>query len=189
MNTHNLYLFKALEAYPWELEKAVEALQYALSYEPENVTALCLMARVYAEQLEDFEMAKMYFEKAIAANIQMPKIYPPYIRALLLNDDFDEAQKVIDFAMTLKATDKGTLYLLQGQLFENLHTYEKAEKALKEARNVGLNTDFIEFVERELERVTKKRERQNREKKTEDTKSDSKTETSKSWKHRLNSLL
>ena len=136
-NTHNLYLFKAMEAYPWELEKAVEALQYALSYEPENVTALCLMAKVHAEQLSDYETAKSYFEKAVASDISVPKIYPDYIRTLLQNHDFDEAQKLIDFAMTVKAVDKGGLYLLQGQLFENLQAFEKAEEALKALSNAN----------------------------------------------------
>ena len=35
-NLNNLYVFRALEAYPYELEKAVEALNYALSQDPEN---------------------------------------------------------------------------------------------------------------------------------------------------------
>ena len=188
-NTHNLYLFKAMEAYPWELEKAVEALQYALSYEPNNVTALCLMAKIHSEQLSDFETAKSYFERAIAIDISEVKIYPDYIRTLLQNHDFTEAQKVIDFAITLKGASKGGLQLLRGQLLENLQEFTQAEIALKEARNEGLNNDFIEFVESELERVTKKRERQNREKQTDKAAITPKQETSKSWKHRLNGLL
>tara|TARA_R100000935_G_scaffold13736_5_gene27648 strand:- start:74819 stop:75427 length:609 start_codon:yes stop_codon:yes gene_type:complete len=188
-NTHNLYLFKAMEAYPWDLEKAVEALQYALSYEPENVTALCLMAKVHAEQLCDYETAKGYFEKAVASDISAIIIYPDYVRTLLQNHDFKEAQKLIDFAMTVKAVDKGGLFLLQGQLLESLQKFEEAEAAFKEARQLGLNSDFIEFVESELERVTKKRERQNREQKTEKPKEKYKAEDSKGWMHRLNSLL
>tara|TARA_R100000988_G_C3977354_1_gene154923 strand:+ start:354 stop:929 length:576 start_codon:yes stop_codon:yes gene_type:complete len=188
-NTHNLYLFKALDAYPWELEKAVEALQYALSYEPDNVAALCLMAKVHAEQLNDCETAKSYFERAITSDITAIQIYPDYTRTLLQNHDFAKAQKLIDFAVTVKGINRGTLQLLQGQLFEMLQEFEKSEEALKEARNLGFNSDFIEFVESELERVTKKRERQNRAQKTEIPKEKSKTEDSKSWIHRLNGLL
>ena len=58
-NLHNNYLYRALEAYPWELEKAIEALNYALSYDPENVQALCLMAKVMSEQLGENEQAKV----------------------------------------------------------------------------------------------------------------------------------
>jgi len=188
-NTHNLYLFKALEAYPWELEKAVEALQYALSYEPDNVAALCLMAKVHVEQLNDYETAKDYYEKALAIDLNATKIYPDYVRTLMLNHDFEEAQKLLDFAKTVKPIGKGSLELLQGQLFENLQEFEKAEAALKQAREWGLNNDFIEFVESELERVTKKRERQKRETKDNETQKDPKVTSAKNWKHRLNSLL
>ena len=188
-NTHNLYLFKALEAYPWELEKAVEALQYALSYEPENVKALCLMAKVYAEQLNDFETAKNYFEKAVAADIGSIIIYPDYARTLMQNDDFDEAQKLIDFAKTVKGIDKALITLLEGQLLEYLQEFEAAENLLKEARHLAMNNEFAEFVEGELERFTKKRERQKRTQKKEETKLEPQQAVSKSWRNRLNGLL
>ena len=90
----NIHLFRAIEAYPWELEKAVEALHYALSYDPENAKALHLMAKVYAEQLGDYETAKTYYESALASRLDLTDIYPDYIRLLTNNEDFEEAQKV-----------------------------------------------------------------------------------------------
>ncbi|MDX1462827.1 MAG: hypothetical protein R3359_07205 [Marinirhabdus sp.] len=188
-NTHNLYLIKALEAYPWDLEKAVEALQYALSYEPENVRALCLMGKVYAEQLNDYETAKGYFEKAMAADISATVIYPDFARTLMQNDDFEAAQKLIDFAKTVKGIDKAVITLLEGQLLEYLQDFEAAEALLKEARNLAMNNGFVEFVEGELERVTKKRERQKRKQKKEDATPEPKQAVPKSWKNRLNGLL
>lgn len=89
MGTMNLYLFKAIQAYPWELEKAVEALNYALSYEPENAKALSLMGKVYAEQLGDYETAKEYFEKALVSDLESADTCPDYIRTLLANEDFE----------------------------------------------------------------------------------------------------
>jgi len=86
-NTYNNYLFRAIEAYPYELEKAIEALNYALSYEPENVKALCLMAKVYAGQLGDYKTAKAYYEKALVNGLDIPEVYPDYIRLLINNDD------------------------------------------------------------------------------------------------------
>ena len=74
-NLQNIYLFRAIEAYPWELEKAVEALNYALAYDPENVKALHLMAKFHYEQLGDYEMAKLYFESALASNIEAREIF------------------------------------------------------------------------------------------------------------------
>jgi len=188
-NIANLYVFKALEAYPWELAKAVESLNYALSYEPENVRALCLMAKVHSEQLGDNEAAKNLYERALTVRLDIPQVYPEYIQLLLENEDFTQAQKLIDFASTVKGIDKGGIKVLQAQLFEINGTFEAAEKVLKEAQDVGLNADFIIFVDGELERVTKKRERQNRNQK-EDSLKEVKAETvSNKWMHRLNGLL
>ncbi|MEZ4777947.1 MAG: hypothetical protein R2786_01025 [Flavobacteriaceae bacterium] len=189
--TINLYLAKAIAAYPYELQKAVEALNYALSYEPENVKALCLMAKVYSEQFSDPNTAKTYFEAAIAANLDFAEIYPDYINMLLRNDDFEAAQKVIDFAKNVKGADRAGIQLLQGQLFEMVLEFEKAEEAYKEALMLGMNEGFIEYVERELSRATKKRERRNnRQKNSSETASKLEEETKKGWfANRLNNFL
>lgn len=156
METNNIYLYKAYDAYPYCLEEAVEALQYALSYEPENAQALHLMAKIHTYQLRDYEMAKRYFEATIASTMEMPNVYPDYVRALLNNEDFAEAQKLLDYAMQVKGCDKAVLYIQQGQLFEAFEEYKEAIKAFKEARKKGQNSAFINFVETEIERVKKK---------------------------------
>jgi len=155
-NSYNIYLFKALDAYPFQLEEAIEALNYALSYDDKNVVALCLMANLHADQLEDFEMAKHYFEAAVTSNMEMPGIYPDYIYTLIRNEDYDEAQKVLDFAMTLKATDKAVLELFQGRIFEIAEKYKEAITAYKLALKKGLNPYFITYVNGEIERAKKK---------------------------------
>lgn len=193
MGTMNLHLFKAIEAYPWELAKAVEALNYALSYEPENAKALCLMGKVYAEQLGDMETAKEYFEKALVSNLEMVEIYPDYIRTLISNADFDEAQKVIEFAKTLKGVDKASIKLLQACIFEANEDFKKAEETLKEAAHLALNNGFIEFVDTEIARVVKKRRNKNQFDKDKSEKEQQVAEAKKKEENwfinRLNSLL
>ncbi len=193
MGTMNLHLFKAIQAYPWELDKAVEALNYALSYEPENAKALSLMGKVYAEQLGDYETAKEYFEKALVSNLELPEIYPDYIRTLLGNEDFEEAQKVIDFAKNLRGIDKATIKLLQACLYEANSDFKKAEETLKEAAHLALNNGFIEFVDAEIARVAKKRRNQHlfdKEKiEKEQVVADTKKKEENWFINRLNSLL
>lgn len=171
-NTHNIYLFKALDAYPFELEEAVEALNYALSYDPNSVVALCLMANLHADQLRDFETAKYFFEAAMVSNMEMPGIYPDYIYTLIRNEDYEEAQKLLDFAMTLKATDKAVLEIMQGRILEIAEKYKEAIAAYKRALKKGLNTYFITYVDGELERVKKKlpKKKRKRKKKNKKTK-------------------
>ena len=191
-NIHNLYLFRALEHYPWELEKAVEALNYALSYDPNQVKALCLMARVHWEQLSDYETAKDYYERALAINIEATGIYPDYIMVLINNHDYEEAQKLIDFAQGIKGIDRALIQLYQAYLLEALEDYEAAQKALKRAKQLSMNNDFSFYVDDVLARVDKKRkEKNNAERaKEQDEKKDEDKPTSNNWfKNRLNSLL
>jgi len=192
-NLHNNYLFRAIEAYPYELERAIEALNYALSYEPDNVKALCLMARVQNEQFGDKEAAKVYYQKAIASNIDNPDIYPDYTRLLINNGDYAEAERLIEFAMRFEGTAKANIKLAQASLFEATQEFDKAEDALKEAKMIALNNEFIEHVDDIISRVIKKRKVWNNkkreiEKEKEKPKTIEKPETS--WfRNRLNNLL
>lgn len=191
-NTQNLYLFKAIEAYPWELEKAVEALNYALAYEPENPKTWCLMAKVYSEQLGDNEKAKSCFETALAARMDIPEVYPDYIRLLINNEDFEMAQKLIDFTFTVKGIDKASIYLNQANLYEAKMDFANAEEMLEEAKLHALNNSFIEFIEEELSRVIKKKEFVfNKKNKTAETakKAEVSTTTGNWLKNRLNNLI
>lgn len=152
-HTNNPYLFKALDAYPFELETTVESLNYALSYEPENTEALYVMADLYGYQLGDYETAKLYYEKVLSINLNIPKVYPDYLYLLIKNEDFAEAQKLLAFALKIKGTDKPLLRLLQGQLMEKQGTFKPALQAYKEAKRTGQNTMFINFAKSEIDRV------------------------------------
>jgi len=155
-NLHNNYLFKAMDAYPYNLEETLEALNYALSYNEKNAQALCLMGRVYAEQLNDYETAKQYYVEALSEHIEMHFIYPYYAQVLLWNDDFKEAEKLIDFALTIKGIDKAVMLLKKGQLYEAKGKYKLALATLKEAKKGGLNNSFVDYVKNEIGRVKKK---------------------------------
>ncbi|PWH83778.1 hypothetical protein DIS18_04285 [Algibacter marinivivus] len=187
----NLYLCRAIEAYPYELAKAVEALNFALSYEPNNVKALHLIAKVQSEQFGDYKAAKGYYENVLAVNIDYPDVYPDFIRFLINNDDFSEAQKLIDFALTIKGIDKAGVKLAQGYLYEALSEFEKAEGALKETKMFGLNSEFDYFVDEVITRVSKKRKVQNNKNRLKEPAEKKEVEkANNNWlKNRLNNLL
>ncbi|MBX2828564.1 MAG: hypothetical protein KTR22_10380 [Flavobacteriaceae bacterium] len=177
-NTHNIYLFKAIDAYPYCLEETMEALNYALSYDPKSTEALYLMAQVYAFQLKDYEAAKGYFESLMAIDMNMSKIYPDYIWVLIRNEDYPEAQRLLEFAFTVKATDKALLRLLQGQLLESQNVLKASLAAFEKAKEEGGNAQFISFVKGEIERVKEKRssrkDKKNKNKKRKEKKGSSK---------------
>ncbi len=158
MDTHllNNYVLKAIDAYPYDLEETVENLNYALSYESNNAYALFLMGKLQAEKIGDYETAKLYFAEALASKMDFQKVYPKYIQTLLWNDDLDEAQKLIDFALTIKGIDKGAIWDKQGQLFEIKQAYKKAIKAYKTAKVFGYNDSFINYTDDEISRIKSK---------------------------------
>ncbi len=158
MDTHllNNYVLKAIDAYPYDLEETVENLNYALSYESNNAYALFLMGKLQAEKIGDYETAKLYFAEALASKMDFQKVYPKYIQTLLWNDDLDEAQKLIDFALTVKGIDKGAIWDKQGQLFEIKEKYKAAIKAYKIAKTFGYNDSFINYINDEISRIKSK---------------------------------
>ena len=124
------------------------------------------MAKIHTYQTRDYEAAKGYYEATMVSTMDMPKVYPDYVRLLIMNEDFDEAQKLLDYAMTVKGSDKALLYILQGQLLEAIEQYKPAIKALKEALKKGQNSSFTMFVEGEMERVKKKLPKKKKKKKS-----------------------
>lgn len=155
-NLLNNYVLKAIDAYPYELEETVENLNYALSYESNNVYALYLMGCLQYEQFGDYEKAKDYFAEALANKMDFLKVYVPYILVLIWNDDFEEAQKLIHFALTVKGIDKGQIWSFQGLLYEYQGHYKKAIKALKKAKLYGFNDGFISQIDTEINRIENK---------------------------------
>ena len=150
------YLFQAMDAYPYDLEETIEALNYALSYDENNSIALCLMGQIHAEKLKNYETAKQYYQNALANDIHTLEVYPHYINVLLWNEDYDEAEKLIDFALTVKGTDKAVLYLKKGILFEQKKCYKEALKFLKEAKIYAYNNHFIDDIKEEQKRIKNK---------------------------------
>jgi tetratricopeptide (TPR) repeat protein len=134
MKTVDKYLFQALDSYPYCLEEVIESLDYALSCDPKNTTALWLYGRVYCEQLHDYEMAKHYFQEALGNDVYAILVYPYYLNALLLNEDYEEAAKLIDFALTIKGIHKAAILFKKARLLERQGDVKGAFDSLKEVK-------------------------------------------------------
>ena len=102
------------------------------------------------------------------------------------------AQKLIDFALTVKGIVKALIYLNQANLFEANMEFDKAENMLKDAKQYALNNGFMDFIDEQLSRVVKKREIQfnKKDKTVEANKKVESAENTNNWfKNRLNNLL
>lgn len=156
MKTVDKYTFQALDNYPYWLEGTIESLDYALSYDAKNTMALGLYGRIYAEQLLDYETAKQYFQEALGVNIHSLAVYPYYIQTLLLNEDYEEASKLIDFALTVKGINKAEILLKKVLLLERTNEVKQALKLLKEVKLSTFSAETYEADEIEKRLKAKK---------------------------------
>jgi tetratricopeptide (TPR) repeat protein len=156
MTLVNNHIFKALDAYPYDLEEAIEALNYALAYDSKNTMALCLMGRIYAETLHDYEKAKAFYTEALAENVNAFHVYPHYLNLLLWNEDYEEAARFIDFALTVKGSDKAVLHYKKAILFEQQVRSKEALQHLKLAKRYTYNDNFMTDVNEAKSRIKDK---------------------------------
>ncbi|WP_312991205.1 tetratricopeptide repeat protein [Chryseobacterium flavum] len=150
----NKYYFEALDNFPHYLSDCLDSLNYALSYDPEDADSLCLMGRVYSEVLKDYETAKKYFEEAMqndVTNVNTPKYY---IECLLDNEDYEEADKLIEFALQIKGIDKAEILYCKTLLSERKEEYKYALENLKEARRFSYSRTMLDMLE-EKEKLIK----------------------------------
>jgi tetratricopeptide (TPR) repeat protein len=158
MKTVDKYIFQALDNYPFWLEGTIESLDYALSYNEKNTTALCLYGRVQTEQLQDYEEAKRYFQEVLAINIYAVSVYPYYLDALILNEDYEEASKLIDFALTIKGVDKVSIMLKKVFLLEKQKEIKLGLKLMKEIRILATANDNSYEIDETQKRLKLKKE-------------------------------
>jgi len=164
------YLIEAVDNYPYDVTQAVESLNYALSSNPSCPHALCLMGRVHAEQMQNYQEAIAYFEDALKEDVRMAKVYPHYASTLIDAGYHDEAIKAVDFAVSLKGADIGQLLYMKMIAFEHLKKYKKAVKLSKEAIENGYNECFIDKVKDAKARIKSKLEANEPNKKKKKTK-------------------
>jgi len=158
MGNFNSHLVKALDNYPYDMEVCLESLQYALSSDFQNALALCLMGRIYAEQLYQYEEAKNCYQEAMTQDMQLVELYPHYAYTLIQNEDFKEAEKLIDFAFTIKGINKGDMWCYRIMLAEKNKDYSKALEFISEAICEGYNSSFISNIEDIEKRIKKKKD-------------------------------
>ena len=136
--------------------EACEALNYALSYDESHCPSLCLLAKVYAEYMYDFDKAFDCYDKVIAINPDYKDAYPDYIMYLIWADENERAERLIDFALTIKGIDNARLNWLSSYINETKGQYKKSLEHLKAAKKVIYNDHYFGFMIDEEERIKKK---------------------------------
>ena len=156
MNTGNQYLIKALDNYPYNLEEAVESLNYALSYEPKNPHGLCLMGRIEADTYSNYDAAIGYYQEALEEDVNAFFVYPHYLFALIWNEDYAKAHTLIEFALTVKGSDKAVIYARKVYALECERKYKEALEVIKIAKECTYNEGYMSYLNDEKKRIKSK---------------------------------
>ncbi|SHL19399.1 tetratricopeptide repeat protein [Chryseobacterium polytrichastri] len=164
--TKSKYYFEALDNYPYSLPDCLEALNYALSYDPEDADSLCLMGRIYSEMLIDYEKAKLYFEEAMLYDVTNLNVPQYYIKCLLDNEDFHEAAKLIHYSLKIKGIDKSTIWLHRSLLSEKRGSLKNALKFLNEAEKHCFTSSSLDSIKERKKFVKSKMPKKPKKKQT-----------------------
>lgn len=150
------YYIKAVDYYPYNLEEAVENLNYALSYDGEHAGANCLMGRLYGEYFKDYEKAEMYFQTALGCDPAHAESCEYYGSLLLKVRSFAKAQKLLDYAYNLAGANLGRILQLKAQIREIQQHFTEAKELLKKAMLQTFDDECMLALESDLARVEKK---------------------------------
>lgn len=82
--------------------------------------------------LSDYEKAKLYFEEAMQCDVTNLNVPQYYISCLIDNEDYHEAEKLIDYSLKIKGIDKATLWFYRSLLSEKRGSFANALKFLDE---------------------------------------------------------
>lgn len=155
-DTYYLKAKGSLSGFFSDWNEACESLNYALSYDENHCASLCLLAKIYAEYMCEYDEAFDCFDKVISVNPDYKEAYPSYIMYLIWADENERAEKLIDFALTIKGIDNARLNWLSSYISETKGEYKKSLEHLKKAKKVIYNDYYYDFMLDEEKRIKKK---------------------------------
>ena len=156
LNQADQYYLKAADYYPYNLEFAIENLNYALSYDDEHPSANCLSGMIYMYHLKDFEKAAKCFYNSLSGDINYPETYKHYSLLRLWQGEYERAQKIIDRGMHVRGMDKTALLILQSIKHEWQGDFSEAKKVLLRAKLMSIDSDKIEQIDASISRIKSK---------------------------------
>jgi len=159
MNITETYYLKALNHYPHNLEDCIENLNYALSYDGEYAPALCLMGRLYTQEIMNYTLADDYYTKALAADFTYSETYIHYSKLLLTLEKLEELTKLLDQAFKVPGIDKSALYHTKAIAKEQEGKFDETLELFHLALRFSFNGEMDEFLGAEIKRIEGKQKK------------------------------
>ena len=153
------YLLKAKEAYDFDMEECVEALNYAMSYDEENAEVWLLHGKVMLYYIKDYSSAEESFLQALSVEPAHSETFIEFIWLRINEARFEEAQQLLYKALHVVKKDFAQLYRLQAVLLEYEESYNEAIESLEIALDKTYNCSYQCFLEDEIKRLKNKKKR------------------------------
>lgn len=153
------YLLKAKEAYDYDMEECVEALNYAMSYDDESAEAFLLHGKVMLYYIKDYSSAEESFAQALNIDPTHSETFIEFVWLRINEARFEEAQQILYSALQVVKKDFAQLYRLQAVLLEYEESYSDAIESLEIALEKTYNCSFQCFLEEEINRLKNKKKR------------------------------
>ncbi len=150
------YYLKALDNYPYDLENVIEALNYAIGYDDSHAGANCLLGKLNMYQLGNYSKAEVYFEKALAGDMNLTETYYSYSELLIQIGEYVKAKKLIKYSYKIKGINIARLKYNEALISEITGDLEKAKRYITFALSRSYNKEEREFLSDALERVNSK---------------------------------
>jgi len=150
------YYLKARNNFPYEMETALENLNYALSFDDEHAPANCLLGQIFMFYLKDYEKAEQCFVQALQSNLSYPDTYKYFAMLKIWNADINGALKLINYAMKLKAMDRSSLLTIKALGYECRGQFKLANEVLNEATSISVQCHVIDYIDSQKQRIKKK---------------------------------
>lgn len=156
LNLANQYYLKASENFEFNLEEAIEHLNYALSYDQEHAGANYLMGRVHEEHFLNFREAEECYIKSLAADEESLLTCESYAGLLIRLQRHEEALKLLGYAMRLPGARTSVFRALEALVYEQRQEFEKAKQVLRQAKLESYSSENLQFLKEEMERIEEK---------------------------------
>ncbi len=156
MTAADKYYLKAKDLYTYEIEDALEALDYGLSCDDTHAGLLTLKGEIYFQYLKRFTAAAECFELALYHEPDFVRTYYLYIKMLTETDDVKAAEKLIARAFTIRGIDKPRIWHLEAMLYEKQGMYTIALNSMYNSKLHSQCKDCFAFYKAETKRMQKK---------------------------------
>ena len=153
------YLLKAKEAYNYDMEECVEALNYAMSYDDETAEVWLLHGKVMLYYIKDYGSAQEAFMQALSIEPTHSETFIEFIWLRIHEARFEEAQQLLYSALQIVKKDFAIFYRLQAVLLEYEESYDDAIESLEIALNKTYNCSYQCYLEEEIKRIKNKKKR------------------------------